>query len=91
MAACGFLPEKEIMRIVLEDKKTRRFMGARGWTKEESRARDFESSLAAIDYCFRQRIREVRILLAFDEKRFNFYLDPFSATRPAKPNCRATA
>lgn len=67
------------MRIVLEDIKTKRFMGVKGWTREARRARDFQSSLAAIDYCFRQRIREVRILLAFEEKRFNFYLDPFSS------------
>jgi hypothetical protein len=67
----------EIMKIVLEDSRTRRFLGSRGWTRERRRARDFQSSVAALDYCFRERLREVRILLAFDEQKFNFYLDPF--------------
>jgi hypothetical protein len=74
------------MRIVLEDLKTKRFLGARGWTREQGRARDFRSSVAALDYCFRERIREVRILLAFEEKKFNFYLDPFLS--PSHPNDR---
>ena len=75
------------MKIVLEDIKTKRFMGTRGWTKQESRAKDFQSSLAAIDYCFRQHMRGVRILMAFEEKRFNFYLDPFTSSIPAKKRC----
>lgn len=74
----------ENMRIVLEDPETRRFLGARGWTKEQGRARDFHSSVTALDYCFKERLRGVRILLAFDEKRFNFYLDPFLVPGRAK-------
>lgn len=78
------------MKIVLEDIKTKRFMGVKGWTREASRARNFQSSLAAIDYCCRQHIRDVRILWSFDEKRFNFYLDPFAA-QVNKPGARSVA
>jgi hypothetical protein len=76
------------MRIVLEDQKTKKFLGARGWTREQGSARDFRSSVAALDYCFQKQIREVRILLAFDEKKFNFYLDPFSLSAKPQHRCR---
>ena len=77
------------MKVVVQDVSSKLYVGApqNHWVKIESEARDFCSSLSAIDYCVEHRIFGVEIILAFDDPRFNIRLDAFSHRQPHKrPN-----
>jgi hypothetical protein len=51
--------------------------------KSETRARDFCTSLNAVDFCFRRHIRGAEIILTFSEPRYNVHLDVFPSKKGA--------
>lgn len=68
------------MKVVVQDVSNKLYVGAlkNHWVKTQSEARNFCSSLNAIDYCVEHRIFSVEIILAFDDPRFNIRLDAFA-------------
>ncbi|SPE55700.1 hypothetical protein SBV1_2280020 [Verrucomicrobia bacterium] len=63
------------MRILLRHKDTGEYYRTENqWTSQAGEARDFESSAAALGFCVEARLREVEILLAFDDARYNIRL-----------------
>lgn len=90
------------MKTILQHRATGRFVKGQGaWTTKEEKARSFTSSLAALDFCARQGISDVEIVLKFSDSRFDIRLRPFErssrsscvprlgSTRPSVPGSRA--
>jgi hypothetical protein len=67
------------MKFLVQKKKTGLFLGLDGtWTKSPERARDFVSSIAAVNYCLQAKMQDIFIVLAFEDERLNLRLDPFA-------------
>jgi len=47
------------------------------WAKEEADARVFKSSLEAIDFCMAHKVKQVFIVLKFDDPQYDIQLRPF--------------
>ena len=47
------------------------------WVKDETHARVFKSSLEAIDFCMAHNIKQVFIVLKFDDPQYDIQLRPF--------------
>ncbi len=63
------------MRILLQEKATGLYFEAVGhWTPEPKDARDFLSSVKAIDYCVTNRISGVQLVLKFEEQLHDIVL-----------------
>ncbi len=58
------------MRILVQQKETDLyFKDIDSWTPDSSEAMDFVGSTAAIDFCVRNRLAEVQLVLKFDEEK----------------------
>ena len=66
------------MKVIIHDLSQSRYLNEKNrWTKSESKARNFSSSLQAIDYCFQRHIRGAEIVLTFPDPRYDIHLDVF--------------
>jgi len=63
------------MRILLQQKETGLyFKDIASWTRNGSEGMDFLSSTAAIDFCTRNKVKDVQLVLKFDEQRYDIVL-----------------
>ncbi|HSU56184.1 MAG TPA: hypothetical protein VLT36_19150 [Candidatus Dormibacteraeota bacterium] len=63
------------MRIVLQQKETGLyFKNIESWARDSSDAMDFLSSTAAIDFCVRNKLNDVQLVLKFEEQRYDIVL-----------------
>jgi hypothetical protein len=77
------------MRILLQHKQTGQyFRDIDAWISDASRAMDFVSSTAAIDFCVSNKLRDLQLVLKFEEQRYDIVMpmEPlrFSRPRPVK-------
>ncbi len=62
------------------------------WVADKEQAWDFSSSLKALDFCIQHKIKEVTIVLCFDDPRFDLHVHPFtSAECPAVTSANPAA
>ena len=57
------------------------FKDRKVWVKEQGEALSFNGSLAAIDFCLENQIKEVLIRLRFGDPQYDIELRPFVARR----------
>jgi len=63
------------MRILLQQKETGLyFKDIDSWVRVSSEAMDFVSSTSAIDFCVSNKIRDVQIVLKFEEQKYDIVL-----------------
>lgn len=68
------------MKILIETVETGHFFQAPGqWVPDRESAKGFRSSLEALDYCLKHDLKRTRIVLSFDNPRYDIWLDPFSS------------
>jgi len=75
--------QKLSMKVLVQDVSRKLYLGREKdlWVKAENEARDFSSSINAIDFCIQNRISGVEIVLSFADPRFNIRLDAFAQSR----------
>jgi hypothetical protein len=70
------------MKVLIQNVLTDRYLGEKGrWVRSDSEARNFGTSLQAIDFCFNNQLFEVEILLIFQDQRYNIRLNVFPGAR----------
>jgi len=63
------------MRILLQQKETGLyFKDLDTWTRNSTDGMNFLSSTAAIDFCTRNKLRGVQMVLKFDEQQYDIVL-----------------
>jgi hypothetical protein len=63
------------MRILLQQKETGSYLQESGvWTPDPAKAMDFLSSTHAIDFCAKQKIAGVQLVLKFEEHHYDIVL-----------------
>ena len=63
------------MRILLQHKQTGQyFRDIDAWVPDALRAMDFVSSTAAIDFCVVNKLRDVQLVLKFEEQRYDIVM-----------------
>lgn len=78
------------MRILLQQKQTGLyFKDIDGWASSSAEAMDFVSSSVAIDFCVTNKLKDIQIVLKFDEQPYEIVVpvkpDHASARRTATP------
>ena len=79
------------MRILLQQKDTGLyFKDLDSWARQQSEAVDFVSSTAAMDFCKKNKISGVQMVLKFEEQAYELVLPVVAARessgpRPAPP------
>jgi hypothetical protein len=72
------------MPVVIQQLETGLFWGQNGaWVKEQSEAKDFERSGAAIVHCVTERLMDVRVGMLFGDPEMDVYYYPFKAKNNA--------
>jgi len=70
------------MNVVIQNVSTRRYLGDNGrWVRSESKARNFRTSLNAMDFCFKHQLFGVEIVLMFEERCYDIRLNVFPKLR----------
>ena len=70
------------MRILLQQKETGLYLkGPDAWVRGSLDATDFVSSAAAIEYCAREKLADVQLVLKFEKEKYDIVL-PFQACGP---------
>jgi hypothetical protein len=68
---------KQRMRILLQQKDTGLyFRDMDSWTSDSAEAMDFVSSTSALEFCARNRLAGVQLVLKFDGEKFDIVLPP---------------
>ena len=63
------------MRILLQQKESGLyFKGIDDWTRNSTEGMNFLSSTAAIDFCTRNKLKGVQMVLKFDEQKYDIVL-----------------
>lgn len=63
------------MRILLQQKDTGLyFKGIDAWTRDSKDGLNFLSSTAAIDFCTRNKLKGVQMVLKFEEQQYDIVL-----------------
>lgn len=63
------------MRILLQHKQTGLyFKDIESWVRNSTEAKDFISSTAAIDFCVTNKLREVQMVLKFEEQKYDIVM-----------------
>lgn len=63
------------MRICLQQKETGLyFKDIEQWVRTSAEAMDFTSSTAAIDFCVANKLRDVQLVLKFEEEKYDIVL-----------------
>ena len=66
------------MKILIQQKKHQLYLADAGkWTPDPSRALQFPTSLAALQFCTLHAMTDVAVLLKFSSSRFDVTLEPF--------------
>ncbi len=79
------------MRILVQRKDTGLyFKDIDAWTLDYKEAMDFVSSTAAIDFCVANKLKDVHLVLKFEEQRYDIVM-PVVPLRPSQewPNASA--
>jgi hypothetical protein len=68
------------MKRVIRSRETGKFITQNGWTDNINLASDFESSLEAIEFCHRRKLKEVELVFSFDQgQKFDLAVPLFLA------------
>jgi hypothetical protein len=63
------------MRILLQQKETGLYFKDIGaWANESSDAMDFLSSTSAIDFCVTNKLKDMQLVLKFEEQKYDIVL-----------------
>ena len=66
------------MKILIQQKNHQLYLAEAGkWTPDPSRALQFPTSLAALQFCTLHAMTDVAVLLKFSSSRFDVTLQPF--------------
>jgi len=66
------------MKIVIQHATKELFLkGPDRWVKDVADASVFKSSLEAIDFCLAHKVKQVFIVLKFDDPQYDIHLRPF--------------
>lgn len=72
------------MRILLQQRDTGLyFKDIDAWVRNSAEAMDFLSSTAAIEFCVRNRVLRVQLVLKFEEQKYDIVLP----VQPAPDSC----
>ena len=67
------------MKVVLQNKLSRFYYGMDdNWTADHSQARDFASSLNALDFVQKKKIEHSQVVLKFQDTKYDIVLHSFS-------------
>jgi hypothetical protein len=80
------------MRILVQQKDSGLYLkGLNAWVRESLDAEDFVNSSAAIDFCARERLADVQLVLKFEGEEYEIVLplQPTSAPASAQPRLSA--
>lgn len=73
------------MRILLQQKETGLYFESLGvWSQSSKSAMNFLSSTAAIEFCLAHGLRDVHLVLKFDDHKFDIVL-PLHPGTPNEP------
>ena len=73
MSCCPNAATKFRMSILLQNKRTMRFLdGGGGWTPHRAQARIFGTGLEAVFFCLNHQLANMQILAAFTDWRMDF-------------------
>jgi hypothetical protein len=77
------------MKVIIQKRSNRRFLTPNGqWTNARERARNFNKSIIALQFCLERELYDVWIVLTFLELERDFHLDPFREMTSSKPALR---
>jgi hypothetical protein len=63
------------MRILVQQKASGLyFKDIEAWTRDTAEAMDFVNSTAAIDFCVNNKLKDVQLVLKFDEQQYDIVL-----------------
>ncbi len=80
------------MRILLQQKDTGLYFKDIGsWTQDGSDAMDFVSSTTALDFCVKNKLAGVQIVLKFDGEKYDLVLPAVAAQAPQDSRPRESA
>ena len=74
-------------KTIVKHRENGAFLTANGWSANEVEALPFRTSLQALDYCCKHKMREAVLVLKFSDPRFDIELHPFEIDA-SKPNRR---
>ncbi|SPE62369.1 conserved hypothetical protein [Verrucomicrobia bacterium] len=77
------------MRIFVQQKETGLyFKDITAWVPNTSDAMDFVSSTAAIDFCVANKLRDVQLVLKFEEEKYDIVMPmvPLGQPHQERPN-----
>ena len=77
-------------KTIVKHRESGAFLTAHGWSANEVEALTFKTSLQALDYCCRHKMREAVLVLKFTDPRFDIELHPFD-TGASKPHRRLSS
>jgi len=67
------------MKVLLQNLNTKLFFRQpAGWTEDIEKARDFPNSLNAINFCNTNGLKNVQVLLKFNQQRYDVALPVLS-------------
>ena len=73
------------MKICIQNCSTHDYLSeGRDWVKSDAKARNFDSSVAAIDFLIRERLGDCDVVIKFDAGEYDVHL-------PVSENCRRLA
>jgi hypothetical protein len=80
------------MRILVQQKDSGLYLkGLNAWVRESLDAEDFVNSSAAIDFCARERLADVQLVLKFEGEEYEIVLPLQPASAPATVQPRLSA
>ncbi len=75
------------MKVLIQHLTTRHYLREDdSWTGEKSLAKDFGTSISALDHCHKKKLKEVDIVMDFEDLHYNLSLSHF----PKRHNSGAT-
>jgi hypothetical protein len=67
------------MKVVLQNKLSRFYFGNDGrWTADHSKARDFGTSLKAMDFLQANKVEQAQVVLKFQDTKYDIVLQALS-------------
>jgi hypothetical protein len=69
---------RQSMKIIIQHAVKQLYLkSSDAWVKDEGDARVFKNSLEAIDFCMAHNVKQVFIVLKFDDPHYDIHLRPF--------------
>lgn len=72
------------METLIQHQRTGFYRAKRGWTPQREKAIGFATSLQALDYCWKNHLRDVVLVLKFSDPKFDIQLQPFPTAEQKK-------